>query len=468
MAEAAADPPRPADPRPRPGLQLAVAAGGTAFVLLVFTVPLGTLVATARGLDAGPGAQAWILSAMSLGAAAGLLASGALGDDQGRRRTFLVGLVVLAFSSALGAAAPNAAVLIAVRVLQGLGGAAILACALGLVSAAYAPGPGRVRATGVWGAALGAGVAVGPFVAVACTALAGWRLAYAVCAALAVLLALLGRALLVESRSDDPRPLDLVGTATLALGLAAVLAGLVEGRQQWTSSLTIALLGAGVALLVVFVLVEHRIARPMLDLALFRSPDFVGAIAAAVAAGAGLLALSNVVPTVIERGLGYSSLVAVSALLAWSATSALTPLTARWLPDSVSPRLQLGLGLVGMAVGQLAMVGLDASSSVVRLLPGLFVAGAFNGVVNAALGRQAVASVPPDRAAMGSGANNTARYLGSAIGITVVAVILNRDGRLDPASTVASWNLAAGLTAAFSLAGAVVVLLARPRGPRGT
>jgi hypothetical protein len=199
----------------------------------------------------------------------------------------------------------------------------------------------------------------------------------------------------------------------------------------------------------------------MLDLALFRRPDFVGAVAAAVAAGAGLLALSNVVPTVIERGLGYSSIAAVTALLSWSGTSALTALAARWLPAAFTPRAQLAAGLVGMAAGQVAMAGVSPGASIARLVPGLLVAGAFNGVVNAALGRQAVASVPADRAAMGSGANNTARYVGSAIGITIVALILNRTGHLDPAGTVASWNLAAVVTAVFSLAGAAAVLLAR-------
>ena len=83
---------------------------------------------------------------------------------------------------------------------------------------------------------------------------------------------------------------------------------------------------------------------------------------------------------------------------------------------------------MGCAAGQLALVGVDPHSSIARLLPGLLVAGAANGVLNAALGRQAVASVPAERAAMGSGANNTARYAGSAIGITVVALIINRTG----------------------------------------
>ncbi len=454
--------PHTVDAHGHPGRQLTVAAAGTALVLIAFTVPLGTLPATAAGLDAGPGAQAWILSGMSLGAAAGLLISGALGDDHGRRRVFLAGVLVLAMTSLVGAVAPDAWVLILARIAQGLGGAAILACSLGLISHAYPAGPGRTRATGIWGAALGAGVAIGPFLSVGLTAAGGWRLPYAATALIAVAVALCGRRVLDESTAEQPRPVDVAGTLLLGVGLAGVLAGLVQGRDDWTAPLTVALLLTGPALLAGFVVVEHRATQPMLDLALFRRPDFVGATAAAVAAGAGLLALSNVVPTVMERGLGYSSLTAVTALFAWSGTSAVTALAARWIPAAVTPRIQLVTGLVGMAAGQVAMTGVETGSSVARLLPGLIVAGAFNGVVNAALGRQAVASVPADRAAMGSGANNTARYLGSAIGITIVAVLINRSGTGEAADTVAGWNLAAWVTAAISLLGALAVLFARP------
>src|SRR5215212_4983312 len=138
--------------RPERGPTLAVAAAGTLLVLVAFTTPLTTLSGTAAGLGAGPGAQAWVLSSMNVGTAAALMSSGAIGDDYGRRRTFLAGALVLAGASALCALAPNALVLVLARVLQGLGGAAVLACGLGLIGHAFPEGQARVRATGVWGA----------------------------------------------------------------------------------------------------------------------------------------------------------------------------------------------------------------------------------------------------------------------------------------------------------------------------
>ena len=115
---------RPADPRGTPAVAAAV---GTLLVLVTFTTPLTTLTATASGLRAGPSAQAWVLSAMNVGTVAGLLSGGAVGNDYGRRRTFLAGTLVLAGASVLGAIAPDSLVLILARVLQGLGGAAMLA-----------------------------------------------------------------------------------------------------------------------------------------------------------------------------------------------------------------------------------------------------------------------------------------------------------------------------------------------------
>lgn len=445
--------------RPRDAT-VVVAAAGVWLTLVAFTTPLATLVATADGLRAWPGAQAWILSAMSLGCAAGLMAAGSVGDERGRRRVFVAGAVVLALASALAGLATSSWWLVVMRVVQGLGGAAVMACGLGLVGQVFPTGRARSRATAAWGAALGAGVATGPLLASGLAALGGWRLPYLVVAVVALALAAGGRGLLAESRAPRPRPLDLPGTVLLPAAVAALLAGLVQGRSDPTSPVTVVLLVAAVVLLTGFGVVEHRSRAPMLDLALFRRPDFTGATVAALGAGAGVLSLSNFVPTVLERGLGLGAVAASVVLLAWSATSAVTAYATRWFPETVTPRALLVGGLLGIAAGQLALLGLSVDSSSWRLVPGLLVAGAANGVLNAALGRQAVASVPPERTAMGSGANNTARYLGSAVGITVCAVIIAGAGT-GPAAAITGWNTAVVVTAIISAACAVIALVAR-------
>ncbi len=439
---------------------LTVAAIGTVLALVTYTTPIATLAGTATALGSGPGGQAWILSSMSLGLAVALLPLGALGDDRGRRRMFVVGTIVLAVTSVLAAVAPTTSVLVAARIGEGLGSAAILACSLGLIGHAFAPGPRRVYATGIWGACVGGGIAAGPLLAAAVDAASGWRGAYGLIAVLAAVLGLLAQKLLTESRADREQPVDLVGMALLGGALAAVLAGLVEGRSGWGSPLVLLLLGGGVVLGVVFVLVELRLAGPMLDLRLFRRPDFAGVTIAGLATGAGVIATMSFLPTLIQRGLGHGVLYAALVLLGWSATSVVTALLARRLPDRFHPRAQLVVGLLGVAVGQAMLTGIDAGAGVGRLLPGLLVAGAASGVLNAALARQAVASAPAGLASIGSGANNTARYLGAALGVTVIAVLATHP---DADAMIQGWNVAVVVNAGVSVLGALLVLACRQR-----
>ena len=236
----------------------------------------------------------------------------------------------------------------------------------------------------------------------------------------------------------------------------------MESRSGWDDPLVLGLMVVGFVALFVFQAWERRISEPMLDFSLFRRPDFVGATVAALAAGGGVLSLVSFVPTLFERAMGVEAFDSALLILAWSATSIVTAFGVRWLPDKVSARARLILGLLGVAVGQLALFAPDLDRSILWFLPGLLLAGIANGVLNAALGYQAVTSVPEDRAAMGSGANNTARYVGSSIGLAVVALLVTHGGELGGMDGVrAGWNSAVILTAAFSLFGAVVVFLCK-------
>lgn len=453
--------PRRKVPQTKPGATLAVASTATALVLIIFTVPLTTLTSTAQALDAGPGEQAWILSAMSVGAASALLGSGAIGDDYGRRRTFVAGAIVLALASVLGALAANALTLITARIVQGLGGGAVLACGLGMIGHAY-PGRALTRAAGIWGAALGAGVATGPILSAALDHIGGWSLPYWFSAGSMALLAAAGRALLTESRADNPRHIDVAGTLLLGFGMAALLAALTEGRTDWNRPSVYMLLVGAVLLLAGFGAVERHLDNPMLDLSLFRRADFIGATIAALASGAGVLSIMSLIPMILQRAMGVGTVLGAIVLLAWSATSAVTAFAVRWIP--ATPRNLMIGGLVVCAAGQLAVYGLHAHSPVLRVIPGMLLAGAANGVLNAALGRQAVASVPPSQSAMGSGANNTARYLGSATGLTVCAVLITHAGAASGIPGLLSgWNAAVLVSAAFSLLGALAVFLTSDR-----
>ena len=438
---------------------LTVAAVGTALTLVAFTAPLATLDAIATDLGADTAGRIWILSSMSVGLGAALLSAGTLADAYGRRRAFVAGLLVLAMASFVAALAPQTPIFVLARLGQGVGGAAVIAASLGLIASAFPAGPARAAASGVWGAAVGAGIAAGPLVAAGFDRLTDWRDTYWLLGAAVLAVVVAAQLLVGESRADRPRGLDLPGMLTLAVGMSALLAALVEGRLGWTRPLGLGLIVLAVLALTLFVLVEARSGAPMLELSLLRQPAFAAATGSAFATGAGVIGLMAFMSGFLGSALGVSALGAAALLLAWSATSVGSALMARRIPARISGRTQLAIGLVGVAAGQLALGGIGAQASWVHFVPGLIVAGLASGVLNAALGREAVASVPPDRSGMGSGANNTARYLGSAIGVTVVAVLVAG----APGGPIAGWNLATAVTAAISLAGGLLVLAARPR-----
>lgn len=445
-----------------PRRTLWVAASGTLISLIAFTTPVASLADTARGLHASTSAQAWILSSMSLGLAIALLTSGALADDLGRRRVFVIGATLLALAGIPCALAVGPTELVIGRIFQGIGAAAVIACSLALISHQFPPGPGRARASGIWGASLGGGIAVGPLLAAGSGLAISWRATYWLTTGLSVVLALAGARLLVESKAEVRRRIDWSGVVLLSCGLGALIAGLTLAKSGIGQPDVLILVTGGVFLLIGFAAAELRSSAPMLDPKLFRNPAFVAVNAAALATGLGAIAQMSFFSTVLQRGLHRSELTAALALLGWSGISVVTALFARHL--RVTGRTQLAVGLVVVAVGQVAMGWQHSTSSVAQAIPGLVVAGLGSGVINAALGREAVASVPAARAGMGSGANNTARYVGSAVGVTIVAIMATSAGGASPeAALLSGWNHSVVFTVVATLAGAVLVLLARPR-----
>jgi MFS family permease len=439
---------------------LAVAALGTFVALALFTVPMSSLDFIAGALGAGPGGQTWILSSMSVGLAAGLLVAGVLADDFGRRRLFWLGAVVVAVTVGIGAVADSTLVLVLARIGQGVGGAALIAGGLGLIGHTFPVGHDRARATGVWGASVGAGIAVGPPFGALLSEAGGWRAPYLLFVPAALALAVAARLLLVESKAARPHPVDLSGALLLGTGSSALLIGLITGRSGWVRSETLLPLIGGVLLLAGFGLVEWLIGRrggaPLLDLTLLRRPDFAAVTAAGLATGLGVISVMSLAPTIASRGLGSGALLASMTVVTWSGVSVPVALLARRL--RVNGDVQLAGGLLVVAVGLVLLTGLHPGDSFARLLPGLVVAGLGSGVLNAALGRQAVASVPAGRAGMGSGANNTARYLGSAIGVTIAAVLATRPGA---GGLLAGWNGSVLAAVVFSVLGVVAVLACR-------
>jgi MFS family permease len=430
---------------------LAVAAAGTLLVLAVFSALVTTVDESARALHSGVGGETWALSGMSLGLASTLLIAGALADDLGRRKILIWSAGALSATSVLAAVAPSTAVLVAARILQGVAGAGIVAASLGMIGNAFPAGAPRAHATGVWGGAVGAGIAIGPLAGAALAAAFGWRSGH-VAEAVAAAALLPAAVRLPESRAGVRRGFDIPGVLTLALSMACLTAGLIEGRRDWTSAATLTLLCAGVLLLLAFATVERVRRQPIVELQLFRQPTFIASISGAFFTGLAIVGLMSYTGPFLERELGVSAFGSGAVLAGWSATSMVVALAVRRLPGRDVSAFRLAVGLLLCAAGEATLVGVGARSTWASVLPGLIVAGVGSGVGNAALGRLAVESVPRDRAAMGSGANNTARYLGGAAGVALVVALAARPGAAGLAS---GWDTAAAVSAALCALGAV-------------
>jgi MFS family permease len=425
---------------------------GTALVLVTYVTPMATIPRTAADLGAGPVARAWILSSMSVGLAAALLAAGVLGDAYGRRRVYAAGLGAIGVGALACALAQEPMLFIAARVLEGVGGAAVLACGLAVLAHDFAPGPARVHATSIWGASVGLGITAGAILSAALDFGSGWRETYAVVGVLALLLLWPSLRRIEESSAAEPRRIDVPGLVLLVAAMTLLVSALTQGRNGIDTA-TVVLAVLAVVCGVAFGVVERRVRQPLVDPELLRGPRFRSATLGSLTLGLGIIGMSSFVPTVAQVGLGASLWTASLLVVAWSGTSVVTSYLIRHLRHPLEGPGPIAALLVLVAVGQLTGYGLDASSSVWRLLVPMFVAGLATGVLNALLGREAVASVPPDRAAMGSGANNTARYLGAACGITLFVVVATHAG----SDLLAGWNVAVLVAAGLSLLGAAVI-----------
>ncbi|MEU6220245.1 MFS transporter [Streptomyces sp. NPDC047022] len=441
---------------PRATATLALTSVATAVALMTYTAPAVTLPDTAAALHTPASAQAWLLNGTPLGLAALLLVAGSLADDYGRRRIFLAGTVALGITTALGGLATSTWLFTLARIAQGAASAAILASSLGLLVHAFPTARGRLHATGVWGACVSGGIAVGPVIA---GALPGWRLTYWLLAVVTLVVSALSARALTESRAPRGGRPDVVGALVFGLALVSLVAALTLGRDGWLRTPVALLFAAAVVLIALFALVEHRTRTPMIDLSLLRRPRFLGSAAGGFFTGLGVLGLFTFLPALLQRTMGLSPIDTAWLFLLWSGLSFLVALQAKRLAGRISPRHQLAIGFALHAVGVLTMLGAIGSGSWVRVLPGLLIGGAGSGLLNAALPLVAVESVPIERAAMGSGAQQTFRYIGSCAGVALTIALVTSGG----GSPAHGSDIALFVSAGLAVVGALAVLGLRER-----
>lgn len=435
----------------RYGRVLATVAASTLVAMLAYAGPLGNAVTLNAALRAGPASATWILASMSVGLAAALVTAGVVADRIGHRRVFLAGAAAFLVANLTCAVVATAPLFVAARIVAGVGAAGMIATGLGLVAAVSEHDGHRARTAVWWSSSMGAGIGLGP-IATGMLDLAGaWRVFYVLLAAAGAALWISARRIPAQPPHNPDRPQSVLGFVLLTGALSAAVAALVEVRVREV--------GLAAALAVLAVLLAGALiaggrygSAPLVDPALFRHRRFLSSTVAGLGAGVGVISAMSYSGTFVVHGLGLSTLQAGLLLSLWAGTSAVAALGFSRLAGILSGRAHLLGGLAGVAVGLLLMSGLSDGASPARLIPGLVVAGVASGLLNTGLAREAIASVPAGDAAMGSGVNNTARYVGSALGITIAGVLAS-----GAPSAIAGWNRIAFAAAAASLVCAAVV-----------
>lgn len=397
---------------------------GTFMLLLDVTIAIVALPDMARALDASLSDLQWVMDGYALALAALLLGVGAAADVLGRRRVHVVGVVVFAAASLLCGLATGPEMLVAARGLQGIGAAAMFATTLPLLGSVY-QGKRRSVALGVWGAVSGAAAAVGPIAGGLLTDGPGWRWIFYVNLPVSVAAVWLTLRVVPESRGARGRRIDWAGTVTFAAFAGAVTYGAVRaGSHGWGESGTLLWFAGAALALVCFVLVERRVADPLLDPRLFLRPAFAGVMAGSLAFNAAAFAAMAYTSIWLQTLLGMSPVRGGAVFLWLSLASFVVAAVGGRLLHGVSARLTIGIGLLLIGAGQFCMAFLDAGSGASALIPGLVLVGVGTGLGSPGIAGAALASVPPERSGMAGGAVNTFRQLGYALGIALFGTVL--------------------------------------------
>ncbi|HLI31211.1 MAG TPA: DHA2 family efflux MFS transporter permease subunit [Solirubrobacteraceae bacterium] len=431
----------------------------------VLNVALPTLV---RKLHASTAELQWIVDAYILVFAGLLLVGGSIADRLGRKRIFLIGLLLFGAGSTWAAFSGSVAHLIAARASMGLGGALIIPSTLAIITAIFTDARERQRAFGLWAATNGAGVALGPIVGGALLAHLFWGSIFLINVPIAIGTVFAALRWLPESRSPEHPAPDLAGAALSISALALLLFGIIEAPLDgWDSVLALAAICGGCALIALFSLWERARPAPMLHLELFRDRRFSIPMLSDALAMFGLYGALFVLTQFLQFYLGFSPLGAgLRTLPAAGAILVASPLSAP-VVRTFGTRTTVVAGLLAIAGGLYQVSGSSATTGFAEILPGLILLGAGAGLVIPAVVGSVMGSLPEAHTGVGSATNSTFLQVGGALGVAVIGSLLSSRFRARLTSSPRMHELPARLVheAAGSLGAALRV--ARQAGPAG-
>jgi EmrB/QacA subfamily drug resistance transporter len=393
-------------------------------IMLDNTVVNVALPSIQKDLGASISGLEWTINGYTLSFAVLLATGGRLGDIFGRRRMFLIGVVIFAASSATAGLAPNATALVVSRIVQGVGAALMMPGTLSIITDAF-PAHERGKAMGTWAGVSALALAVGPVLGGFLTEHVSWRAIFylnipvAIGAVAATIFAVR------ESRDTSVgREVDYAGVAVLTTGLTALVLALVEGNSWgWGSPATVGLLALALIALPVFVAVENRVKAPMVQFDLLSDRNFLGAVVVALVISFAMLGVFFFLALYMQDILGYSPLEAgVRFLPSTLMIVAIAPIAGR-LSDRYGPRWLIGGGLLIVSASLFSFSRIAVDSTYLDLLPGFMLLGIGIAMTMSPMTSAAMNAVPVQKAGIASGVLSMFRMVGGSLGVAVTGAI---------------------------------------------
>jgi EmrB/QacA subfamily drug resistance transporter len=455
-----------ADPRRWQALALVCVA----FFMTVLDVSIVNvaLPSIGRSLHFSETGLQWVITAYAITFGGFLLLGGRAGDILGRKRMFLVGLVIFSAASLACGLASSTGMLVAARAVQGFGAAIVSPSTLSIITTTFEEGAERNKALGIWGAMGGSGAAAGVLFGGILTKYAGWEWIFFVNVPVGALVLLLAPRVVRESRAPgDGHAYDLVGASSVTAGLALLVYGISKAPVDgWGNATTIGLLIGAAALLVFFVAWESRVSRPLMPLSIFRIRTLAGANIVGVLLGASVFANFFLLTLYVQNVLHFSALKTGITFLATAGTTVVVAALAQWLTTKIGPRIVMAVGLALSTAGLIWYAQIPVNGTYAKdLLPGYLLVGFGLALSFIPVSIAALAGVGPRDAGLASGLLNTSQQVGGAVGVAVASTVafthanhLLRIGDSPAQALTSGYALAFWVVAGISAAGVVAAL----------
>ncbi|WP_320671298.1 MFS transporter [Patulibacter defluvii] len=408
-----------------PWLTLVAVALGVMMVGLDGTVVGVANPTIAADLDASLAGLQWVTNGYLLSLAVLLILGGKLGDRFGRKRIFVIGIVGFAITSLGCALSSSIGMLIAFRVLQGVAGALLMPNTLALIRAAFPPAELN-RAVGIWGGSSALAVASGPIIGGLLVEHVSWESIFLLNLPLGLLATVVAIAWVRESRDDEHTgAFDLPGVALLSGGLFLVVWALIKAQDQgWGSAYVLGFAAAGLVVLGLFVLREHRAADPLLPLDIFRVRSVWSGTVLVVVGFFALFGVLFFIGLYLQNTNGYSPVETGVRMLPLTAVFVISSPLGGYLTERYGPRVPLVLGMLLVAIAFVGLARLEVDTGYGGQWPYFLIIGIAFGLVIVSTTQAIVGNVPVERGGVAGGLQSTAQQLGGVLGTAVFGSII--------------------------------------------